>query len=66
LRPAIHVRQGLIHEVLHIRVCHVRLSGKAGLSAAFLYEVRPSRIRHPDLHRAKPCHAERVAVLLNS
>ena len=38
----------------------------AGLAAAFLYEVWPSRIRHPDLYWAKPCHTQRIAALLNS
>jgi hypothetical protein len=65
LRPAFNVGQGLIHEVLHIRVSHVRFSSKTALAAAFLCKVWPSRIRHPNLHRAKPCHAQGVAVLLN-
>jgi hypothetical protein len=56
----------LINEVLRVGVCHVSLRGKAALTTAFLLEVWSARVRHPNLHRTQPCHAQSVAVLLNS
>jgi hypothetical protein len=51
--------------LLHIGVGYVRVSSDAALAATFFCKIWPTCVRHPNLHRAQPCHAERVAMLLN-
>ena len=65
-RPTAHIRQGFIHESLHIRVGQVRLSGNQRLAAALFRKAWAARIRHPDLHRAKSFHTQGIAMLLNT
>jgi hypothetical protein len=64
-RPAIHICR-FIHKLLHVGVGHVRLRGKAALTATFLREIWAACVRHPDLNRAQTSHTQRVAVLLDS
>ena len=49
----------------HVRIRCIRLRNQQGLATALCRKVRPPRIRHPDLNRAKPRHAQRIAPLLN-
>src|ERR1035437_3690672 len=64
-RPASRIGQSRIHETQHFNIRQVRLRSQFGLAFALCRKVWSPCIRHPNLNRTKPRHAQRSTSLLN-
>lgn len=63
---AVHIRKGLIQELLYARVDTVGLSRQQTLTAALLRKTRAAGIRNPDLDRAEPRRTQCITMFLNA